>query len=69
VAAYQLQSRSLEGYEAAFGVVRAEEETDDPESKGARLHWISSYGGNPSGGLDRYQHRSNRNQFSGALRA
>jgi hypothetical protein len=26
-------TRSLEGYEA-FGVVRAEEETDDPESKG-----------------------------------
>jgi hypothetical protein len=26
-------TRSLEGYEA-FGVIRAEEETDDPESKG-----------------------------------
>jgi hypothetical protein len=32
VAAYQLQSRSLEGYEA-FGVIRAEEDTDDFESK------------------------------------
>jgi len=29
------QSRSLEGYEAS-GVTRAEEETDDPESKGSR---------------------------------
>jgi len=28
-------SRSLEGYEA-FGATRAEEETDDPESKGSR---------------------------------
>ena len=28
-------TRSLEGYEA-FGVTRAEEETDDPESKGSR---------------------------------
>jgi hypothetical protein len=32
VSAYQLQSRSLEGHEAC-GVVRAEEKTDDPESK------------------------------------
>jgi hypothetical protein len=28
-------TRSLEGYEA-FGVTRAEEETDDPESTGGR---------------------------------
>jgi hypothetical protein len=68
VAAYQLQSRSLEGHEA-FGVVRAEEEeADDPESKGARLHWIASYRWVRSRGPDRYQHLSNRNHFSGALR-
>jgi hypothetical protein len=35
VAAYQLQTRSLEGYEA-FGVIRAEEETDDRESNDGR---------------------------------
>ena len=55
-------TRSLEGYEA-FGVIRAEEETDDPESKDGRFHWIASYRGDRSGGLDRYQH-SNRNHFS-----
>ena len=35
-------ARSLEGDEA-FGVIRAEEENDDPESKGGRFHWIASY--------------------------
>ena len=44
-------TRSLEGYEA-FGVIRAEEETEDPESKDGRFHWIGSYGGIRSGGPD-----------------
>ena len=61
-------TRSLEGHEA-FGMVRAEEETDDPESKGARLHWIASYRGNRLGGPDPCQHLSIRNHFSGGLPA
>jgi hypothetical protein len=61
-------TRSLEGYEA-FGVIRAEEETDDSESTGARFHWIASYRGIRSGGPDLYHYLSIRNHFSGALPA
>src|SRR5262245_12175491 len=58
-------TRSLEGHEP-FGVIHAEEETDDPED--VRFHWIASDRGNRSG-CDLYQHLSIRNQFSGALPA
>jgi hypothetical protein len=60
-------SRNLEGWEA-LAVIRPEEETDDPESKGARLHWIASYRGNHSG-RDLNQHLSIRNHCSGGLPA
>ncbi|MBV9396734.1 MAG: hypothetical protein JO062_02070 [Bryobacterales bacterium] len=39
-------------------MVRAEEETDKAESKGARYHWIARYRGNRSGRPDLYQHVS-----------
>jgi hypothetical protein len=61
-------TRSLEGDEA-FGVMRAEEETDDPESKGCCFYWIAGYRGNRSGRDDLYQHLSIRDLLSGGLPA